>query len=208
VSELITRIDALLPQTQCQQCGFPRCRDYAEALAHGDTQPNRCPPGGEFTLSALTRLLGASCTTLDPDVGNHVPRLTVHIDESRCIGCALCIGACPVDAILGSAKRMHSVFEEECTGCLLCLPACPVDCIDTAPWSAPDTVPGEHWPEYPQTQVDHARARVNARLQRLARLKRAKRSARRDQGPDSETIREEIRAAVERAKQKQKNRRT
>jgi len=208
VSELITRIDALLPQTQCQQCGFPRCRDYAEALALGDTQPNRCPPGGEFTLLALTQLLGASCTTLDPEVDKHVPRLTVHIDESRCIGCTLCIGACPVDAILGSAKRMHSVFEEECTGCLLCLPACPVDCIDTAPWSAPDIAPGEHWPEYPQAQVDRARTRVDARLQRLARLKHAKRSSRRDQGPDSETIREEIRAAVERAKQKQKNRRT
>lgn len=206
VSDLINRIDTLLPQTQCQQCGYPRCREYAEALAVGKALPNRCPPGGEFTLSALARLLDKEPTPLDPEVGNHKPRLTVRVDESRCIGCALCIRACPVDAILGTAKRMHSIFDNECTGCLLCLPVCPVDCIETAPWSSLVADDPGHWPEYPQAQVERARKRINARLQRLAKLKQVKRKSLAAQITHGDTIRAEIQAAVERARRKQEDR--
>jgi electron transport complex protein RnfB len=203
VPDLIAQIDALLPQTQCQQCGYPRCREYAEALASSQARPNRCPPGGEFTLSALAQLLDTGLEPLDPEVGAHSPRLTVRIDETRCIGCTLCIAACPVDAILGCAKRMHSVFDEECTGCLLCLPACPVDCIVTSPWSQPVGETG-HWPEYPQAQVDRARTRVSTRQKRLEKLKRLKRKSVDQQPNDSDVIQDEIRAAVERARLKLK----
>jgi len=124
------RIDALLPQTQCGQCGFDGCRPYAEALARGETAPNRCPPGGQEGADALARLLGVAPRPLDPDCGapKAVPE-RAEIIEALCIGCTRCIQACPVDAIAGAAKRMHTVIAEECTGCELCVPPCPVDCI-------------------------------------------------------------------------------
>jgi len=120
------RIDALLPQTQCGQCGYPGCRPYAEAIADGRAGIDLCPPGGEATVRALERLLDREPAAKVPDTA---PAVAV-IDESACIGCALCLAACPVDAVVGTPRHMHTVIAVECTGCGLCLPPCPVDCID------------------------------------------------------------------------------
>jgi electron transport complex protein RnfB len=130
---LIERIDACLPQTQCTQCGYPRCRAYAEALAAGSAGINQCPPGGDVTIRALSVLLHATPQPLDPRFGSHKPRARAVIDETLCIGCRKCIDACPVDAIVGARKLMHTVIARECTGCELCLPPCPVDCIAMVP---------------------------------------------------------------------------
>jgi electron transport complex protein RnfB len=127
---VVDRIDALLPQTQCAQCGFPGCRPYAEAIAKEEADINQCPPGGEAGIQALADLLGREAKPLNPENGEEKPRTLVVIDEAHCIGCTLCIQACPVDAIVGAAKLMHTVIASECTGCDLCLPPCPVDCID------------------------------------------------------------------------------
>jgi len=124
------QIDKLLPQTQCGQCSFPGCRPYAEAMANGDADINRCPPGGEATIQALADLLEVEAKPLDDECGVEKPKTLAVIVEDRCIGCTLCIQACPVDAILGAAKQMHTVITDECTGCELCVPPCPVDCID------------------------------------------------------------------------------
>lgn len=132
-SALSERLDRLLPQTQCRQCLFDGCRPYADAMARGEAQINRCPPGGEATIALLARELGRARIPLDPTHGKHGPLLLARIDESRCIGCRLCIKACPVDAIVGAPKLMHTVLAEDCTGCELCLPPCPVDCIDLVP---------------------------------------------------------------------------
>ncbi|HHH35608.1 MAG TPA: electron transport complex subunit RsxB [Gammaproteobacteria bacterium] len=130
---LADKIDALLPQTQCGQCGYPGCRPYAEAIAKGEADINQCPPGGETTIVALADLLDRDPKPLNPENGAEKPKMVAVIDEQRCIGCTLCIQACPVDAILGAAKHMHTVIASECTGCELCLPPCPVDCIDMVP---------------------------------------------------------------------------
>jgi Na+-translocating ferredoxin:NAD+ oxidoreductase subunit B len=127
---VIDRIDAMLPQTQCGQCGYPGCRPYAEAISKDEADINQCPPGGDAAIRALANLLGREPKPLNPENGEEKPRTVVVIDEQRCIGCTLCIQACPVDAIVGAAKLMHTVIESECTGCDLCLPPCPVDCID------------------------------------------------------------------------------
>lgn len=127
---LVDKIDAILPQTQCGQCTYPGCRPYAEAIANGEADINQCPPGGEAGIIALADLLGREIKPLNPEHGEEKPQRVAVIDENICIGCTLCIQACPVDAILGAAKQMHTVIESECTGCDLCLPPCPVDCID------------------------------------------------------------------------------
>ena len=132
---LVDRIDALLPQTQCGQCGFPGCRPYATAIANNEADINQCPPGGETTIIALADLLDRDAKPLNPENGVEKPKTVAVIDEQTCIGCTLCIQACPVDAILGAAKQMHTVIADECTGCELCLPPCPVDCIDMIPIS-------------------------------------------------------------------------
>ena len=128
--ELIEAIDALLPQTQCTQCGYTGCRPYAEAIAQDQADINQCPPGGAAGIRKLARLLDRAEKPLNPSNGLETPRTAALIDESRCIGCMLCIKACPVDAIVGAAKRMHTVLTQACTGCDLCLPPCPVDCIE------------------------------------------------------------------------------
>jgi electron transport complex protein RnfB len=127
---VVNRIDAILPQTQCGQCNYPGCRPYAEAITAGEAGINQCPPGGEAGIRALADLLGVEALPLNPENGEEKPTAVAVIDESVCIGCTLCIQACPVDAILGAAKQMHTVIQSECTGCDLCLPPCPVDCID------------------------------------------------------------------------------
>jgi Na+-translocating ferredoxin:NAD+ oxidoreductase subunit B len=127
------RIEALLPQTQCAQCGYPGCRPYAEAIAAGEADINQCPPGGEAGMRQLAELLGREPKPLNPDNGSEQPKLLALIREPECIGCTKCIQACPVDAIIGAPKLMHTVVAELCTGCELCLPPCPVDCIDLVP---------------------------------------------------------------------------
>jgi Na+-translocating ferredoxin:NAD+ oxidoreductase subunit B len=127
---LADRIDALLPQTQCTKCGFAGCRPYAEALAQGDADLDQCPPGGAEGIRKLAHLLGRAEKPLNPANGVERPRTVALIDESLCIGCMLCIKACPVDAITGAPKLMHTVLTESCSGCDLCLPPCPVDCIE------------------------------------------------------------------------------
>ncbi len=127
---LVDQINQVLPQTQCGQCDFPGCRPYAEAIAAGDAQINRCPPGGEAGIRALADLLGREAIPLDPAHGEEKPAELAVIIEDICIGCTKCIQACPVDAILGAPKLMHTVIADECTGCELCIPPCPVDCID------------------------------------------------------------------------------
>ena len=146
---IIDQIDAILPQTQCGQCGYPGCRPYAEAIAEGEADINQCPPGGEAGVQALADLLGRDPKPLNPENGQEKPRTVAVIDEQTCIGCTLCIQACPVDAILGAAKHMHTVIEKECTGCELCVAPCPVDCITMEPvevtpatwkWPAPNAL--------------------------------------------------------------------
>jgi len=126
------QIDKLLPQTQCGQCGHPGCRPYANAIANGEDDINKCAPGGEATIIALADLLGRDPVPMDDSVGEKLPSVAFII-EKECIGCTLCIQACPVDAILGAAKQMHTVIESECTGCELCLAPCPVECIVMIP---------------------------------------------------------------------------
>ncbi|MCW8886370.1 MAG: electron transport complex subunit RsxB [Motiliproteus sp.] len=142
---IVDQIDSLLPQTQCGQCSYPGCRPYAEAIANGETI-NKCPPGGESTIQALADLLDVEAIPLDAEHGEEQPKSIAYIREEECIGCTKCIQACPVDAILGAAKQMHTVIVSECTGCDLCVEPCPVDCIDMIPiettlstwgWTAP-----------------------------------------------------------------------
>ncbi len=129
-ASLTDAIDAVLPQTQCTKCGYAGCRPYAEAVAGGLADINQCPPGGARGIQQLAALLGREPKPLNPANGVEQPRSTAIIDEARCIGCMLCIAACPTDAIVGAAKQMHTVLTPYCTGCELCLPPCPVDCID------------------------------------------------------------------------------
>ncbi len=146
---VVEQLDALLPQTQCGQCGHPGCRPYAEGIANGEAI-NKCPPGGQATIDAIADLLGVEAPSLDEEHGEEAEVKTVaYIREDECIGCTKCIQACPVDAILGAAKQMHTVIVDECTGCDLCVEPCPVDCIDMLPveptlndwkWVAPNKI--------------------------------------------------------------------
>ena len=130
---LADRLDRLLPQTQCRQCGFDGCRPYAEAMAAGEAPADRCPPGGDAGANALAKVLGSDPLPYDHRRGLHKPAQRALVVEADCIGCTKCIQACPVDAIVGGAKHMHVVLEPLCTGCELCVPACPVDCIVMVP---------------------------------------------------------------------------
>jgi len=143
---LVEKIDAILPQTQCGQCGFPGCKPYATAIAAGEADINQCPPGGEEGIQKLAELLGVEAKPLNAEHGEPKPKSVAVIDEQVCIGCTLCIQACPVDAILGAAKQMHTVIAVECTGCELCVPPCPVDCISMQP--IPEEIGNWKW-KYP-----------------------------------------------------------
>lgn len=133
---LVERIDALLPQTQCGQCQYPGCRPYAAAIASDAADIDRCPPGGDATVRALAALLDRSQRRLDPAFGAPKPAQVAWVDEEQCIGCARCLPACPVDAIVGAQRQVHTVIAAQCTGCELCLPPCPVDCIELRPLPA------------------------------------------------------------------------
>ncbi|GAB3039478.1 electron transport complex subunit RsxB [Oleiagrimonas citrea] len=160
---LADRIDALLPQTQCEQCGYHGCRPYAEAIAAGDADINQCPPGGQAGIEKLAALLDRAAKPLNPENGVEKPRTLARVIEADCIGCTKCIQVCPVDAILGASKQMHTVLSDRCTGCELCVPACPVDCI------ALDPMPPE---QLDQAHADAAREHFRQREARLARNRR------------------------------------
>ena len=198
MSSLADRIDALLPQTQCEQCGYHGCRPYAEAIARDEAKINLCPPGGSAGIAKLAALLGVPMLPLDPEHGVEKPRMLARIVEADCIGCTKCIQACPVDAIVGASKVMHTVMIDDCTGCELCVPACPVDCIVLEPM--------------PQARVDDAahadasRAHFQRREERLVREKasrEAELAARKANVAASATPTNPVLAALARAKAKQ-----
>jgi len=166
---LADRIEDLLPQTQCTKCGYPACRPYAEAVASGEANYNQCPPGGAEGVARLAALLGKPVIPLNSANGVERPRPLAVIDEQVCIGCTLCMQACPVDAIVGAPKQMHTVIVELCTGCDLCVPPCPVDCIALPPVTGEAT----GWDAWSQAQADAARARHDRREARLAREREA-----------------------------------
>ena len=195
--KLIEQVDNLLPQTQCRECGHPGCRPYAEAIVNGEAI-NRCPPGGDKTIAMLAQFLQRPLLPLD---GISRPPSVVFIREAECIGCTKCIDACPVDAILGAAKQMHTVIVGECTGCNLCIEPCPVDCIDILPTASIDTGKSRRYKSRFQAR--------NARLQRLFEQREARRMARKQKleskteevaAPKSKL--DEVREAIARAKAK------
>jgi H+/Na+-translocating ferredoxin:NAD+ oxidoreductase subunit B len=199
MNALAERIDKLLPQTQCTKCGYPACRPYAEAIAGGEAEINQCPPGGDAAIRELAGLLGREVRPLNPRNGIEQPRRVALIDEVRCIGCTLCIQACPVDAIVGAPKLMHTVVTELCSGCDLCVAPCPVDCIDMVPATGADAT-------WDRARADAARERFERRLARLARQRResterlAARALRAKKDPTAEKKRAIIQAAIERAR--------
>jgi electron transport complex protein RnfB len=162
---LADRIEDALPQTQCTKCGYQGCRPYAEAIASGTALYNQCPPGGAEGVARLAHLLGQPVIALNPAHGVERERPVARIEEALCIGCTLCIQACPVDAIVGAAKQMHVVLPDLCTGCDLCVAPCPVDCI-TMPVV---TIGRTGWAAWPQAEADAARARHDFRSARLRR---------------------------------------
>lgn len=165
MSDLARRIDAALPQTQCTRCGYPDCAAYARAVAAGDAGINQCPPGGAEGVARLSAITGLPVVALNPEHGVESPRAVALIDENWCIGCTLCIKACPTDAIVGANKLMHTVMESHCTGCELCVPVCPVDCIQLENATGSRT----GWAAWSAEQADEARQRYAARTLRLER---------------------------------------
>lgn len=161
---IVDQIENLLPQTQCTKCGYPTCRDYAVAISHG-TNFNQCPPGGQEGVNRLATFLGKPVIPLNNSHGVERSRPIAIIDEAHCIGCTLCIQACPVDAIIGAAKQMHTIIPELCTGCDLCVAPCPVDCIEMIPISGNKT----GWSAWSQIEADQARRQFESRQKRLLR---------------------------------------
>ncbi len=197
----VAAIDALLPQTQCRKCGHPGCEPYARAIARGAAGINQCPPGGDLLIQELAQLLGRDHAPLDPARGVERSRHVAKIDEPLCIGCTLCIQACPLDAIVGAANQMHTVIVELCTGCDLCVDPCPVDCIAMVPATGADAL-------WTRSHADDARRRFAQRNLRLARNKAERAARRSSQGTvgdakktlSGEQKRATIRAAVERVR--------
>lgn len=189
-ARLADRIDALLPQTQCGRCGYDACRPYAEAIAAGEAEINRCPPGGQSTLVGLGALLSRTTPPLDTSRGEPGPLRVACIDESACIGCTLCIAACPVDAIIGAQKRMHAILTSLCSGCELCIAPCPVDCITMRTAER----------EWTSADASAARARFQSRQSRLAATSAA---AKRD--AEARERKAAIAAAMERARARREN---
>lgn len=202
----VAQIDALLPQTQCTRCGYPDCHAYAEAIARSETDIDRCPPGGETTLSSLSALTGRSAQALDPAVGTFALGTVAFIEEHLCIGCTKCIAACPVDAIVGGPKLMHTVIEALCTGCELCLAPCPVDCIRLTPsQGVTEAYEGWQFPQAGTERADALRLRYGRHQARYARAKdeRRERAEKRDTPADLQAQRKaEIAAAVARVRAK------
>ena len=165
MSDLARRIDAALPQTQCTRCGYPDCAAYARAVAAGEAGINQCPPGGAEGVARLSIITGLRVVALNPEHGVESPRAVAFIDENWCIGCTLCIKACPTDAIVGANKLMHTVMESHCTGCELCVPVCPVDCIQLENATGSRT----GWAAWSAEQADEARQRYATRTLRLER---------------------------------------
>ena len=196
----VAAIDHYLPQTQCTQCGYPSCKAYAQAIADSKTSINRCPPGGEVTIKGLATLLDQSPISLDPECGpSHAPQ-QAFIVEAECIGCTLCIQACPVDAIIGIAKMMHTVIEDECTGCRLCVGPCPVACISIGPAEMPPSNESSLWPGLSSRRVLQARERFHNRHRRLQQRTNS------DSIPyDRRKMHEEILASVERVRLRRSN---
>jgi H+/Na+-translocating ferredoxin:NAD+ oxidoreductase subunit B len=189
-----TLLDAL-PQTQCTRCGYADCRGYAEAIAGGAIGINRCPPGGAEGIARLARLSGRPVVPLDPECGSEGPRALAVIDEAACIGCALCLKACPVDAIVGAAKQMHTVIDELCTGCELCVPVCPVDCIALVATGRA----GTGWDAWSERAALTARARYAAHV---ARDRDGASADRREAAaPTAAARREAVAAALARARE-------
>ena len=164
-NHIVEKIDSILPQTQCGQCSYTGCMPYANAISKGEAEINQCPPGGEIVIRALAELMDVKYKPLDESYGISKPKAVAFIDENTCIGCTFCIQACPVDAILGAAKQMHTIIEKECTGCELCLAPCPVDCI-TMP-----EIKGIISDNIANKEANIARKRNNFRILRLEREK-------------------------------------
>ena len=173
-AEEVEAIDALLPQTQCARCGFPGCLPYAKAISAGTAPINQCPPGGAALIQRLAALLGRAPLPLDPARGAEAPPRLAWIDAEACIGCALCLPPCPVDAILGAQRQLHTVIATWCTGCELCLPACPVDCIHMVPWPESVTAPAAaaNRSRY-RAHTERREREAAARARTLAQLKRS-----------------------------------
>ncbi|HVC49342.1 MAG TPA: electron transport complex subunit RsxB [Burkholderiales bacterium] len=195
-NSLADRIDGILPQTQCGQCSFPGCRPYAEAIAEGRADINQCPPGGQQGVVRLAHLLQRQVKPLDPSHGEPKPPAKAKIDELTCIGCTLCIKACPVDAIIGAAKQMHTIISQECTGCELCLAPCPVDCISMYPV---ETL------IYDRDLARRRHLAHSLRFQKIETEKRQRMESRQEKSlPDQKTAHADlIKTAIERAKTRQ-----
>ncbi len=209
--DLVEAIDRRLPQTQCTKCDYPGCLDYARAIAAGEAGINQCPPGGEVSIDALSRLLGREARPLNPENGVHQPLRLAFIREADCIGCKLCIAACPVDCIVGAVKLMHTVIASDCSGCELCLPVCPTDCITlvepAADYAKPDGGHGGHdkpatpspWPAFSRAQVEKSRRRARHKRRREAAQEAERSRQKRARFPSSPEA--EILAALQRKQQ-------
>lgn len=201
----IKAVDKWLPQTQCTQCSYPRCHDYAAAIVDGQADINQCPPGGDVTIQGLANVTGKTAKALNPEYGEYKPKHIAVIDEDICIGCVMCIKACPTDAIIGAAKVMHTVIQQDCTGCELCVEPCPVDCIDmVAIAQTPES--DWRWDDYSPTATSRARQLTEAKLAREEKRKQNKSSLsklkelRKEKG--QEQIKHDIAAALARVKQR------
>ena len=201
----IKAIDEWLPQTQCTQCSYPRCFDYAIAIADGEADINQCPPGGNTSIRGLASVVGKIGKPLNPKFGEHKPKQIAVIDESVCIGCVMCIKACPTDAIVGSAKLMHTVIEQDCTGCELCIEPCPVDCIEMFDQFQAGDI-SWRWDDYSPTATGRARSLTNAKLKRESKRAWAASSMRKlrelRKAKGSEQIKLDIAASLERVKKR------